>query len=72
MLNTKELMVCGVFGALSLVLSFVAGGAIIMATGIPGTGGIVNLLVIGFLVIICAKIVDKFGAITLTMIIFSW
>lgn len=71
MLSTKELMICGVFGALSLVLSFVVGGAIIMATGIPGTGGIVNLLIIGFLVIICAKIVDKFGAITLTLIVFS-
>jgi len=62
MLSVKDLIVCGVFGALILSVGFILGSAIIMATGIPATGSIANMLAATFIAVIGLKIVDKFGA----------
>jgi len=61
-LSVKDLAICGVFGALILVVGFVLGSAIIMATGIPATGSLLNVIVAVFIAIIGFKLVDKFGA----------
>lgn len=60
----RELALMGVFGALLFFSTFVLGSAILMATGIPASGAIVTITTAFFILIIGAKIVDKFGAAT--------
>lgn len=52
----------GVFGALLFVVVFILGSAILLATGIPLTGGLANMIFAIFIVTVGAKIIDKFGA----------
>ncbi len=47
-----------------LALEFITGSAVIMATGIPGTGSIVDVIIAVFIAVIGLKIVDKVGAAT--------
>lgn len=61
-LSVKDLVVCGAFGALIFVAAFTLGSALLIATGTPATGTIVNMLVIVLIAVIGLKIVDKFGA----------
>lgn len=62
MLSVKDLVVCGAFGALILVVGFILGSALLIATGIPATGTLANMLVAVLIAVIGLKIVDKFGA----------
>lgn len=62
MLDVKDLVVCGVFGALILVVGFILGSALLIATGIPATGTLANMLVAVLIAVIGLKIVDKSGA----------
>nr|CBH38848.1 hypothetical membrane protein [uncultured archaeon] len=64
MLSAKELAVSGVFGAIALFVAFILGSAILMATGIPASGGLANMFAAIFIAVIGFKIVDKFGAAT--------
>jgi len=64
-------MYLGVMGALSFVLAFVLGNAVNAATGIPLTGGIVNGIVVGIMLTLGVKGVNKFGAATILWLIFA-
>lgn len=70
-LTTKDYMFLGIIGALCFVLAFSLGTIINSATGIPMTGGIINGLVVGIVIIIGLKIFDKFGSATVLWIVFS-
>jgi hypothetical protein len=61
-LSAKDLAICGVFGALILAMGFILGSAIIMATGIPASGSLLNVIVAVFIASIGFKLVDKFGS----------
>lgn len=61
-LSAKDLAICGAFGALILTMGFILGSAILMATGIPATGSLLNVIVAVFIASIGFKLVDKFGA----------
>ena len=68
----KHFVLAGVFGALTFVVAFALGSGIILATGIPATGGIVNIFAAVLLMIIGIRIVPKFGFATLaTAILFT-
>jgi hypothetical protein len=71
MITTKEYVYLGVIGALSFVLAFVLGNAVNIATGIPLTGGIINGIIVGMMLTIGIKAVDKFGAGTILWTIFA-
>ncbi|MCK4223712.1 MAG: hypothetical protein KAX39_00940 [candidate division Zixibacteria bacterium] len=71
MFNMKQYMYLGVMGALSFVLAFVLGNAVNAATGIPLTGGIVNGIIVGIMLTLGVKGVDKFGAATTLWLIFA-
>ena len=45
-------------------MAFILGSAILMATGIPASGGLANMFAAIFIAVIGFKIVDKFGAAT--------
>lgn len=62
MLSAKDLAICGAFGALILAMGFILGSAIIMVTGIPATGSLLNVIVAVFIAVIGLKLVHKFGA----------
>lgn len=65
----KHFVLAGVFGALTFVVAFALGAGIILATGIPATGGLVNIFAAVLLMIIGIRIVPKFGFATLAMAI---
>jgi len=69
-LSTKDYAICGVVGVVTFAVSFLLGGAITAVAG-PGTSGIVTIVVTTMLVIIGAKIVNRFGAVTLMVTVFS-
>lgn len=58
----SELVVMGAFGAMVFFVVFILGSAILLATGIPATGGIGGMLACLFVLVCGLKIVDKFGA----------
>jgi hypothetical protein len=66
-LTPRELAISGVFGALVFVAVFILGSGVLLVTGIPATGGLVNMLVAIFLAVVGAKIIDKFGTITVML-----
>lgn len=65
----KHFIISGIVAALTFALAFALGAGIIFATGIPATGGILNIFVAVLVVMIGLKIVPKFGFGTLTMAI---
>lgn len=65
----KHFILSGVFAALTFAVAFALGSGIIMATGIPATGGFVNIFAAVFVVMIGIKIAPKFGFGILTMTI---
>lgn len=71
LLSYKQAFYIGVMGAISFVLAFVLGSAINALTGIPLTGGILNGIIVGAMITIGIKGVDKFGAATLIWFVFT-
>jgi hypothetical protein len=65
----KHFVLAGVFGAMTFVVAFALGSGIILATGIPATGGLVNIFAAVLLMIIGIRIVPRFGFATLAMTI---
>lgn len=71
MLTLRQYMYLGVMGALSFVLAFVLGNAVNVATGIPLSGGIVNGIIVGIMLTLGVKGVNKFGSATIIWVIFA-
>lgn len=65
----KDFVFAGISGALVFAIVFLLGSGIILATGIPATGGIVNIFAAVLLMTIAVRIVPKFGFATLAMAI---
>lgn len=65
--EVKDFVLSGILAALTFALSFALGAGIILATGIPATGGIANIFVAVLILIIGVKLVPKFGFGTLTV-----
>lgn len=70
-LSPKQALYIGAMGAISFVLAFVLGSVVNAITGIPLTGGILNGVVVGAMITIGIKGVDKFGAATLIWFVFT-
>lgn len=64
-------MFLGAMGAICFVLAWGLGTVVNTATGIPLTGGILNGLVLGVVLTIALKVVDKFGSATILWLIFA-
>lgn len=62
----KDYVISGVFGATAFVMAFALGAGIIVATGIPATGGLANILVAVLILTIGGQLSPKFGFMTLT------
>ena len=70
--KTKDLVVCALFGALGFVLAFILGSAVIVATGTPATGGILNIFITAVVVFVAINILrEKFGSGTLICTVLS-
>lgn len=69
-LSSKDLVTCGVFAAVTFAASFTLGGAITAAFG-TGMSGIVTIIVTTVIVVVGARIVDKFGAMVVMVTVFS-
>lgn len=69
--SLKQALYIGAMGAISFVLAFVLGSAVNALTGIPLTGGILNGIIVGAMITIGIKGVDKFGAATLIWFVFT-
>lgn len=67
MWQLKHFVLSGIFAALTFSVAFILGTGVILATGIPATGGIVNIFASVLVMMIGIKIVPKFGFATLTM-----
>lgn len=67
--HTKDFIFAGIAGALVFAIAFILGSGIILATGIPATGGLVNIFAAVLLMTIAVRIVPKFGFATLAMTI---
>lgn len=65
----KDFVFAGITGALIFAFAFLLGSGIILATGIPATGGIANILVAVLLMTIAKHIKPKFGFATLALAI---
>lgn len=65
--QTKHFVLSGVLAALTFAAAFALGAGIILATGIPATGGIANIFIAVLIVMIGIQIVPKFGFATLTV-----
>ena len=61
--KTKDLVVCALFGALGFALAFILGSGVIAATGIPATGGLLNIFITAVIVFIGINALqEKFGS----------
>jgi hypothetical protein len=63
----KHFIISGIFAAVAFAVAFTLGLGIIVATGIPATGGIANIIATTLVLIIGVKIVPRFGFSTLTL-----
>jgi hypothetical protein len=63
----QDYILSGVFAALIFATAFLLGSGIIMATGIPATGGIANILAAVLVLVVGAHLVPKPGFGVLTM-----
>lgn len=66
-MKLNDFIFAGICGALVFAVAFLLGSGIILATGIPATGGIVNILVAVLLMCIAKHIKPTFGFVTLAM-----
>ena len=69
--STKELTFISLMSALMFVADFLIAIGIVMATGIPLSGGIISVIVIGFFFSIILFTVRKFGTATLVALIYT-
>jgi len=67
----KDFVVIGVFAALTFAASFVLGSAITATAG-PGMSGIATIIVTTIVVVCGAKIIDRFGAVWLMVVLYSF
>lgn len=67
--TTRDYVISGVFGAAAFAVAFALGAGVIVATGIPATGGLANILVAVLILTIGAHLCPKFGFMTLTAFI---
>lgn len=65
--ESKDFVISGILAALTFALAFALGAGIILATGIPATGGIANIFVSVLVLIIGVQLVPKFGFSVLTI-----
>lgn len=65
----NDFVFAGITGALIFAFAFLLGSGIILATGIPATGGIANIFVAVILMTIAKHIKPKFGFATLALAI---
>lgn len=65
--TTRVFVLAGMFAAVMFALAFALGAGIITATGIPATGGIANIFVAVFILMIAVRLVPVFGFATLTL-----
>ncbi len=65
--KTKHFILAGILAAATFAAAFGLGAGIIMATGIPATGGIASIFAATLLIIIGMKIAPRFGFATLTV-----
>ncbi len=63
----QEFVLSGIFAALIFATAFLLGAGIILATGIPATGGIANILAAVMVLVVGAKLVPRFWFGTLTL-----
>jgi len=70
-ITARQYMFLGAMAAICFVLAWVLGTAVNAATGIPLTGGILNGLILGVVLTIALKVVDKFWAATILWLIFG-
>jgi hypothetical protein len=70
-ITIKQYMFLGAMGAISFVLAWVLGSAVNVATGTPLMGGILNGLIVGVVLTIALKVVEKFWAATILWLIFG-
>src|ERR1043166_8100416 len=63
----KDFVLSGILAALTFALAFALGAGIILATGIPATGGIANMFVAVLVLVIGVQMAPKFGFGTLTI-----
>jgi hypothetical protein len=63
----KHFIISGILAAVTFAIAFALGAGIILATGIPATGGIANIFVAVLILVIGARMVPKFGFATLTV-----
>lgn len=68
-MTTKQVAACGVFGAVTFALAFVLGSGVIMATGIPATGGLLNIFVCVAIAVVGTHTVPKVGSATVMMLV---
>jgi len=67
----QHALFAGLLGAVAFILAFVLGSAVNALTGIPLTGGVLNGIVVGAVITVAIKGVDRFGAATLTWFVFT-
>jgi hypothetical protein len=68
-MTSKQIAACGVFGAATFALAFVLGSGVILATGIPATGGLLNIFVCVAVAVVGAHSVPKVGSATIMMLV---
>ncbi len=69
--DLKHSSVAGLFGALAFALAYVIGMALTLATGIPIASAAVNGIIVSFVMVLGAKIIDRHGAFTLMTLVYS-
>ncbi len=71
MLTIRQNLFLSTLSAISFGIAFVVGGSINKFTGVPLTGGIANGIIVGALMTIGVKSVNRFGSGTLIWLLFS-
>jgi len=68
--RTRDAIFAGVIGTAAFATAFVLGTGLILATGIPATGGIANIFPVVFLAVLGFKICPRpfFGIIVMTIV----
>lgn len=69
--TSREMVFLALLAAANFVVSFIFGGAIVAATGIPLASGFFTGLTIGITAILAIRTVPKFGSLTLVFTIYS-
>lgn len=67
--DLRSLVFSGGFGVACFVLSFTIGQVMLMATGIPATGGLVAIIPVAFIATVGTRLVNRIGFLTIMWII---